>query len=170
MTTPAAVCEPVSVTSSGFGAGFLRQFRQSEIQDLDAPVFGDENILRFQVAVDDPLFVRRRQPVRDLHSILDRLTLGQGAAIERRAQAFALQQLGDQKRRALVLTDVMNGENVGMVERGHRPRLLLKATQAVASRAKDSGRIFRATSRPRRVSFARYTSPMPPAPSGDRIS
>ena len=40
-------------------------------------------------------------------------------------------KLGDQKRRAVVLADVMNGENVGMVERGHCPRLLLEATQAV---------------------------------------
>jgi hypothetical protein len=52
--------------------------------------------------------------------------------IEQRPQAFPLQQLGDQKWRAVVLTDVMNGENVGMVKRGYRPRLLLKATQAVA--------------------------------------
>src|SRR5580704_4147434 len=33
-----------------------------------------------------------------------------------------------------------------------------------------SGKILTATSRPRRVSRARNTSPMPPAPSGDRIS
>src|SRR5580704_5147723 len=38
------------------------------------------------------------------------------------------------------------------------------------SLAKDSGRIFKATSRPKRVSRARYTSPMPPAPTSDWIS
>jgi hypothetical protein len=43
-----------------FCAGLLRQFRQSEIQDLDAPVLGDENVFGFQVAVDDSLVVRRR--------------------------------------------------------------------------------------------------------------
>ncbi len=32
------------------------------------------------------------------------------------------------------------------------------------------GSTFTATSRPSRVSFARYTSPMPPAPSGATIS
>ena len=36
--------------------------------------------------------------------------------------------------------------------------------------AKDSGRIFRAISRPSRVSRARYTSPIPPAPRGATIS
>src|SRR6202011_3804775 len=38
------------------------------------------------------------------------------------------------------------------------------------SAAKASGRILRATLRPSRVSRARYTSPMPPAPSGAMIS
>src|ERR1700691_2876281 len=39
-----------------------------------------------------------------------------------------------------------------------------------ASRAIPLGRTLIATSRPSRVSRARYTSPMPPAPSGVRIS
>ena len=111
---------------------FLRQLRQSKIEDLDSSVFGDEHIFRLQVAVHDSLLVRCRQSVGNLHSILDRLTLGQGAAIEGCPQAAALQELGDQKRRLLVLADVMNGENVGVVERRHRPRLLLKAMQAVS--------------------------------------
>ena len=33
-----------------------------------------------------------------------------------------------------------------------------------------AGRTLTATVRPRRVSLARYTSPMPPAPRGERIS
>ena len=59
------------------------------------------------------------------------LRCGSAPLIEQRAQAFSFQQLGDQERRALVLTDVMNGENVGVVQRGHCARLLLEATQAV---------------------------------------
>src|SRR5262245_38931653 len=39
-----------------------------------------------------------------------------------------------------------------------------------ASCEKDAGRTLIATSRPRRGSFARYTSPMPPAPRGPAIS
>jgi len=39
-----------------------------------------------------------------------------------------------------------------------------------ASLASASGSSLIATSRPSRVSRARYTSPMPPAPSGDWIS
>ena len=103
---------------------------------------------RFQIAVDDSLFVRRRQPLRDLHSIFNRLTLGQGAAIERCAQAFTLQELGYQLRRSLVLTDVVNGENIGVVERGHRPRLLLKATQAIGFAGEGFRRNFQSNIAP----------------------
>src|SRR5262249_45131815 len=39
-----------------------------------------------------------------------------------------------------------------------------------ASDASAEGRTLTATSRPKRVSRARYTSPIPPAPSGDWIS
>ena len=41
---------------------------------------------------------------------------------------------------------------------------------ASASSASRSGSTFTATIRSSRVSRARYTSPIPPAPSGDRIS
>ena len=120
---------------------FLRQLRQAEIQNLDAPVFGDENILRLQVAVDDSLFMRRRQPVRYLYSILDRLTLGHGPAIQRRAQALALQKFGDKKRRAVALAlvvgaNVKHRENIRMVQRGYCPRLLLETAQAVGVEGK----------------------------------
>src|SRR6476659_2246863 len=45
-----------------------------------------------------------------------------------------------------------------------------KRARRSRSWAKSSGRTFTATSRPRRESRARYTSPIPPAPSGERIS
>ena len=41
-------------------------------------------------------------------------------------------------------------------------------SSALADRC--AGSTLTATSRPRRVSFARYTSPMPPAPTGATIS
>ena len=44
----------------------LEQLGQAEVQNLDAAVGGDEEVLRLQVAMDDALLVRRRQAVRDL--------------------------------------------------------------------------------------------------------
>ena len=66
--------------------------------------------------------------------------------------------------------DVEEREDVGVVERGRGPRLLLKPSQALRVRANSAGRTLTATSRPSRVSRALYTSPMPPAPIGERIS
>jgi hypothetical protein len=92
--------------------------------------------------VDDSLLVRRREAVRDLDSILDGFALGHRTAVEHRAQSFALQQLGDQKRRAVMLPDVEHGQNVGMIQRRYRARLLLKATQAIAFAGKRLGKNF----------------------------
>jgi hypothetical protein len=61
----------------------------------------------------------------------------------------------------------VNGKDIGKIERGDGAGFLLEAAQAVASCEKDSGSSFNATSRPRRASRARYTSPLPPAPSSD---
>jgi hypothetical protein len=81
--------------------------------------------------VDDLPFVRRRQPLRDLHSKLDRFTLWHDPAVQHCTQAFALKKLRDQKRQAVVLTDVKHSENIRMVQRSDRPRLLLEAMQTV---------------------------------------
>ncbi len=37
---------------------WLDEFCQTEVEDLDAIVSGDEEIVRFQIAMDDALFVR----------------------------------------------------------------------------------------------------------------
>ena len=49
-------------------------------------------------------------------------------------------------------------------------RLALEAGEAIGVGGEDSGRTFSATSRLSRVSRARYTSPMPPAPMRAMIS
>jgi len=65
MTTPAAVFSVVRVTSSEAPSESAPAFCTSfanRIEDLDAAVFSDENVLGFQVAVDDSLFVRAASP------------------------------------------------------------------------------------------------------------
>lgn len=115
--------------------------------------------------MDDSFLVRCGQALRDLHRVIDRLARGQWPPIEHRAEGFTFQKFRYQKWGAIVLTGIENRENIRMVERRNRARFLLKTVRSL-SRAKDSGRIFSATSRPRRVSRARYTSPIPPAPKG----
>jgi hypothetical protein len=43
----------------------------SEVEDLDAPVFGDEEVLRLEIAVNDGLVVRGGESMSDLHRVID---------------------------------------------------------------------------------------------------
>ena len=56
---------------------------EAEVEDLDAAVGGEEDVLRLQVAMDDALLVRRGEAARDLDGDLDRLADGQRAALQR---------------------------------------------------------------------------------------
>ena len=79
---PETVCRSVWPVSSGLGL----QLRETEVEDLDAPVLRQEQVLGLQVAVDDPLLVRRGEAPRDLHRVVDRLAHRERA---RRAAARA---------------------------------------------------------------------------------
>jgi hypothetical protein len=43
------------------------RFRQSEIENLDAAVARDQDVVRLQIAVHDSSRVRSRESIRDLH-------------------------------------------------------------------------------------------------------
>ena len=81
------------------------------------PSFGDEEVLGLEIAMHDALLVRRRQAARDLHA-RSRSLCAAGAAAPRKwsRRRLAFEQLGDQIGRAVLLADVIDGENVGMVE------------------------------------------------------
>ena len=116
-----------------------RQLREAEVEDLHAPVVGDEQVLGLQVAMDDALVVRGREAVGDLHGVVDGLAHRQRARAEPIAQRLALEQLRDDVRRAVLLADVVDGEDVRMIERGGRLRLLLEAAEAIGVRGEGRG-------------------------------
>ncbi len=63
--------------------------------------------------------------------------------------------------------EAVDGRDVGMIQRGERLRFALEPCEPVGVAGEDSGRTFSATSRFSFSSRARYTSPMPPAPSAE---
>ena len=149
----------------------LHQFRETEIQNLDAAVFGDEQVLRLEVAMNDALFVRGRQSMSDLNAVIDCFANRHRAALQHLPQRAALQQLGDQVRCAFEDAELVDGKNVGMVESRCRLRLLLKAMQPVGVlRNKGRQDLDRDCPVSRTGSRARYTSPIPPAPNRPRTS
>jgi hypothetical protein len=167
----------LGVLRAGRGAGLrigarrlLDPLGQPEIQDLDAPVLRDDEVLGLEVPMDDPSVVRGREATRDLEAPVDGLLLRDGTGEELRAQRVAFEKLGDRVSDALVSAEVVNREDVRMRQRRDGLRLSLEARQRIGVVATAAGSTLIATSRSSFESRARYTSPIPPAPRGDRTS
>ena len=107
------------------------QLGEAEVEDLDAAVPGQEEILGLQIPVDDALLVRRRETMRHLARDVDGLADRQRACLQAVAQRLALEQLRDDVRSPVLVADVVDGEDVRVVERRGGLRLLREASQAV---------------------------------------
>ena len=134
----------------------MRQLGEAEVEDLDAAVAGDEEVLGLQVPVDDALLVRGGEAVGDLERVVDGLAVGKLASGEDGAQGLALEQLLDDVGRAVALIrpDVVDRGDVWVVQDARGLGLLLEAAQAIGVDENDAGRTLIATSRPSRGSRA----------------
>jgi hypothetical protein len=108
-----------------------RSFAQAEVEYLHAVVASYEDVLRLEVAVDDAFLVCRRQSADDLLRVVDRTPERYRPFVQSRTQLFAIEQLGHEERRARVFAGVVNREDVRVIQRRRRTRLLFKAAQAV---------------------------------------
>ena len=109
----------------------LDQFCEAEVEDLDPAVFGDEQILRLEVAMNDAFVVRCRQSVSDLDGVIECFANRHRAALQQLPQCAALQQLGDQIGCAFKDAELVNREDVGMVECCGGLGFVLEAQQPV---------------------------------------
>jgi hypothetical protein len=139
----ARLCVPerlrlVPVDDDFFVAGIGR-LDQAEVEDLDAAVGIDEDVLRLEVAVDEPLPVRGGESVGDLHRDVERLPRRQ-STLDSRSQRLSLEELHDQVGDGDALpavfdrglADVEEGADVRMAERGDRARLAAKTLGEIA--------------------------------------
>ena len=94
----------------------------------------------------------------------------QRALLQAIGERLPLEQLHHEEVRVALVADVEERADVRVVERRDRLRLALEALAALLVLGEAGGRILTATPRSRRVSLARQTSPMPPAPIGARSS
>ena len=105
--------------------------------------------------MDDTGRVRGGKAVGDLRGQVERLANRDRTAADEVAQQFALDQLGDDVGDAVLVAGIVESDDVGMSQsRGGAP-FLLEAAAPVGALANSAGRILMATSRPRRVSWAR---------------
>jgi hypothetical protein len=103
--------------------------RQAEVEDLQVPVAREEQVLGLQVAMHDALRVGRGQAFGDLPAVLRGLLGGERSGGEQLAQGLAVEQL---HRRVVLppgLTEVEDGQDVRVRERGHGLRFALEARE-----------------------------------------
>ncbi len=117
----------------------VRELGEAEVEDLHPAVVGDEDVLGLQVPVDDPLLVRGGEAVDDLEGVVDRLARRELAAGEDGAEGLAFEELLDDVGRAVVLADVVDGGDVGVVEDAGGFGLLLEAAQAIGVGGEGGG-------------------------------
>ena len=84
-----------------------------------------------------PFLVSGAEAVRDRERDLDRLARLNRAFVQAVAQRLALQQLGDEVRRALRVADVVDRQEVGMIEHPGRARFLLEPHEPLAIAERD---------------------------------
>src|SRR5262252_921001 len=107
----------------------FNQLRQPEIEHLNYAVAAQHDVFGLDVPMDDPGLVRRRERRGDLDGDVERgyhrhLPVGQNFSQRQPFDEFG----GDEMRRA-VIADLVNGDDVRVVERAGRARLLLESEQ-----------------------------------------
>ena len=115
----------------GVGLALVRKiFGQPEIQNLDLPVAEHEDVLRFQISMDDALVVSSREPSRDLRRNLEGLSRRELRA-EVFAQRLTVEQFRHRVRRGVGQCKVENREDVRVRQCGDGPCLTLEASSSI---------------------------------------
>ena len=124
----AGVGQPLHRFSLGQGGAFGEQrigrhyFRKSEIQNLGVPALVDEDVRRLDVAMNDALCVGRIQPLGHIDGDLEDLLGLHGAALDEVLEGLPFQELHGDERPSVVGADLVNGADVGMIQRRSRAR------------------------------------------------
>ena len=115
---------PLQVRLLPGGREFLEgyHFGQTEVQDLGDAAFDNEDVCRLDVAVDDALLMRRFEGVRDVDGDFDHSIDGKRAFLNQLFQRPAIQELHGDEGTAAFFGDLINGADVGMIQRGSRTR------------------------------------------------
>ena len=86
----------------------LGQLGETEIEDLDVAVAGDEDVVRLQITVNYVSAVGGRETVGNLRGVIDGFAPRQVAAFDTAAESFTLEKLGHKKGHAAIVSHVIN--------------------------------------------------------------
>ena len=124
---PAAVSlESAAVSSSSGDLGF-EDLGEPEVEDLDPVVGGEEDVVGLEIAVDDVAAVGGGEAVGDPQAPGNGGDRRRRAVPEDPAERLALEELGHDVGLIVVDADVVDGEEVGVVERCGGAGLALEA-------------------------------------------
>ena len=102
-------------STSGLARNHLRQ---PEVQNLRVPALGHENVGGLDVPVNDALGVRRVKRIRRLHAQRQQGIQLHGPVLDHMLESFAVQEFHGDERKAVLLANVVDRADVGVVECG----------------------------------------------------
>ena len=106
---------------------FLGELGESEVEQFGLPVLGDHDVGGLQVAVHDAGGVGADQCAGDLNSILQHFAEAEPGARDKFFERFAFNEFHRDVIQAVFRTYIEDGDDIGMVERRRRLRLLDEA-------------------------------------------
>lgn len=106
-----------------------RNASDPKIEELDLPVFRQHDVGGLDVTVYDAVLVGKAQPCANLQKNPgDRFLIEPVGALDQLVKSLSIYELHDDVRSVLVLSQVMDGNNVGVGERTGHPGLLQEAS------------------------------------------
>src|SRR5271167_3343400 len=93
------------------------------------PAFGNEDVRRLDIAVDNPFGVRRIQRIGNIDSYRQQTLDIERATVNEMLEGGSLEILHRDEGFAFMLADLVNGADVGMIQGGRGPRFASKAFQ-----------------------------------------
>jgi hypothetical protein len=112
----------------------LGQLRQPEVEHLHVAVAANHDVLRLQVAVGDARLVGRAESGGDLRDDVENLRQAGRRLPQVLPERLPVDELGGDEVRRLDVPDLVDGDDVGVVERRGGARLALEAAQVLAAR------------------------------------
>ena len=124
----------VGTSETRRGISRLANLGKPEVEDLHSTLRRNLDIGRFQVAVDDALFVRGFEGCGDLSSNLQGLLQRHSSASDSLGKSFPFHEFEHQERGAAsLLLKIVDDGNIRMIQRSQNSRLALKPRGTVRS-------------------------------------
>ena len=127
--------EGVGIVTVLFCAALLGE---AEVENFCVAAAGDENVGGFDVAMDDGGGVSGVESVGDLNADVEELIEFEGTTADQVLECLAVEKFHGDEGAAFVFTDVVDGADVWMIERGSGLGFALKASESL----RISGDIF----------------------------